>query len=721
MGAGDTPVPLPEELRRDLKKEPVEFGRFLLLGRLGAGGAGEVWKAWQRDLGRLVALKMLIGRSERELERFRREARAAGALAHPNIAAIYEVGEAGGQPYLAMQLVAGQDLSHVKLPLSKAIALARDASEAVHYAHQKGIVHRDLKPQNLMIDEEGRVVVLDFGIARFVRDSTSAGGLTATGELVGTPSFMAPEQALGWTHQIDGRTDVYGLGATLYKLVTGSPPHTATSLPSLLERIVYADPIPPRRLQPPLDRNAEAVILKCLEKRPERRYATAAELAADLGRVLRGEPVIAKRASWLRRTARRVGRVPRSLLVVASFGIVFLALWILAAIPGSREHESRLRYRREAEEARKEGRLDEAARLLARSEEDSPGQGGPQMDFALGAQFEADLKRRKELAEEFSARAKSLEERLARIREERRGTEARLRGALEVCPPWDTGAAKDAVWTEREALGSILKREREVERLLFAAQDMAAAYDPPRVPPGLLRATTATLVCETDPPGATVTLFRLRETRGKWTGHEPCAMTGSVPPGTYRLEASMEGHATAFLLVRLDPGQHRPVKLLLPPVDAMPEGFAYVARDGARGFFLSREEAKGTDGRPRRNVSWREADQICRDHKGRLPRAEEWELAVGFEYPWGDGFDFSYCQGGLSGPLPSGGEDVSVAGVEALAGGVAEWLDGKGPFKPVRGGSFRDVDPEAFRRDREVYLPQDEPFDWVGFRVLKEW
>jgi serine/threonine-protein kinase len=272
-----------------------EFGKFELLHELGRGGMGVVYKARQKDLGRLVALKMIL-RSQLDsaevVRRFHDEARAAAGVQHPNITAVYEAGHVHGQPYFAMQYVHGTSLAgrlaRGALAPDDAARVVAAVARAVAHLHEHGIVHRDLKPGNILLDEQGRPYVTDFGLAKLLEGDQQQ---TTSGAILGTPSYMAPEQAAGQSAHVGPRSDVYSLGAILYECLTGRPPFRAGSQMETLLQVLENEPVAPRELNPALPRALESICLRCIEKAPERRYAGAAEVADNLERYLNGEPV----------------------------------------------------------------------------------------------------------------------------------------------------------------------------------------------------------------------------------------------------------------------------------------------------------------------------------------------------------------------------------------------------------------------------------------------
>jgi tetratricopeptide (TPR) repeat protein len=274
------------------------FGDYDLLDEIGRGGMGLVFKARQRSLGRLVALKVLLTGRFSDLaarERFQREAESAARLQHPNIVAIHEIGEIEGHPYFTMDLVAGKNLAELcegrALPSRRAAEWLRDVALAVQAAHTAGVLHRDLKPSNILVGDDGRPRVTDFGLARRTDDRD---GLTLSGQMLGSPNYTSPEQAAGRHDAITNRSDVYGLGAVLFHLVTGRAPFNAAGTGETLRLVLTHEPPAPRKLNPTLPSELETICLKCLQKDPAQRYASAAEVADELENFLRERPLRAR-------------------------------------------------------------------------------------------------------------------------------------------------------------------------------------------------------------------------------------------------------------------------------------------------------------------------------------------------------------------------------------------------------------------------------------------
>ncbi|MFI5454257.1 MAG: WD40 repeat domain-containing serine/threonine-protein kinase [Isosphaerales bacterium] len=313
--------------------EISRVGDYELLEVVARGGMGVVFKARQASLNRIVALKMIPdGRlaSPDQLERLRIEATAAAGLSHPNIVAVHHVGDHAGQPYIVMEYVEGTSLAALArehpLAAAQAAGYLLKVAEAVHHAHEHGTLHRDLKPSNIIIDDRGAPRITDFGLARLLGGDSH---LTITGQALGTPSYMPPEQADHKRGEVGPASDVYGLGATLYELLTGRPPFQAETPLETLKLAIETDPVSPRLLIPKVPRDLETICLKCLQKDPLQRYASAQDLADDLRRFLEGWPVRARRDRWWERGLKLLKRRRMEVaLAIALFAVIVVVIWL---------------------------------------------------------------------------------------------------------------------------------------------------------------------------------------------------------------------------------------------------------------------------------------------------------------------------------------------------------------------------------------------------------
>lgn len=313
------------------------IGQYEIQTEIGRGGMGVVYRARHLRLNRIVALKVIRSGQHAdadEIRRFQLEAVLAAQLDHPGIVPVYEAGEFEGQPYIAMGFVEGQSLwqriQRSPLPPRDAARLIQSVAVAVQFAHEKQIIHRDIKPQNVLVSVEGQARITDFGLAKL---QSTGSDLTATGQIVGTPSYMPPEQAAGRSDEIGPRTDVYSLGATLYCALTGRPPFQTANAIETLRQVQEQEPVSPRVLNPAVERDLATICLKCLQKDPAHRYDSAAAFAADLQRYLRREPIRARPVGWLERSLRWCRRNPFPVALITSFVLLLalssLTVWIV--------------------------------------------------------------------------------------------------------------------------------------------------------------------------------------------------------------------------------------------------------------------------------------------------------------------------------------------------------------------------------------------------------
>jgi eukaryotic-like serine/threonine-protein kinase len=322
-GSGARPTPTSSGLQPG-----AVWGRYRVRAQIGQGGMGTVFAADDPTLGRKVALKLLRYDDPAQVERFMQEAKTQAQVEHENVCKVYEVGEVGGRPYIAMQLLEGEPLQRAAatLSLEDKVRIMRQVCDGVHAAHRMGLIHRDIKPGNIIVgrgeDGQLKAYVCDFGLAREV----GAAGMTVTGLALGTPEYMAPEQAFGDTARLDRRTDVYGLGATLYETLTGHRPYEGTRSAEILVRLLDTDPRPLLTVQPDLPVDLQTIVMKCLEREPARRYDSARALADDLGRFLEGEPIGARPATLSYRLAKKFRKNKALTIVLGASLAALLAL-----------------------------------------------------------------------------------------------------------------------------------------------------------------------------------------------------------------------------------------------------------------------------------------------------------------------------------------------------------------------------------------------------------
>jgi serine/threonine-protein kinase len=307
-----------------------EIPGYEVLEQIGEGGMAVVFRARHVKLNRIVALKLLRHGDDVDLARFQREAQTLAAVQHPHVVQVFDSGRHQERPFIALEFVAGgsldERLRENTLSPHTAAKLLRQIALGVHAVHQQNLIHRDLKPANVLITPDETAKVTDFGLARRIE----GGDLTRTGVIIGTPSYMAPEQARGQTQELSVRVDVYGLGSVLYECITGQPPFRSATVVETLIRVQHEEPVPPRKLQPSCPRDLETICLKCLSKEPAQRYGSAQEVAEDLERFLSGQPIQARPSSRLERGLKWVRRnpVPTALALVVLLTLIAAGVWL---------------------------------------------------------------------------------------------------------------------------------------------------------------------------------------------------------------------------------------------------------------------------------------------------------------------------------------------------------------------------------------------------------
>jgi WD40 repeat protein/tRNA A-37 threonylcarbamoyl transferase component Bud32 len=402
------------------------FGDYEVLEEIGHGGMGVIYKARQVSLNRVVALKMILaGRlaNEQEIQRFHSEAEAAAKLEHPGIVPIFEIGQHAGQHYFSMGFVDGESLAKTVAagPLTprRAAELVAQIAETVHYAHERGIIHRDLKPANVLLDQSGQPHVTDFGLAKKLRGDSD---LTGTGQILGTPSYMPPEQAAGNSDPIGPAADVYALGAILYCLLTGRPPFQAATPVDTLRQVLEQEPVSVHQLNGQVPLDLETIALKCLEKDPRRRYATAAELAEELERYLDGRPILARPVGFVDRTGRWCRRNP---VVAALITTAALCLFVGTVASSYFAVEAS---KRATSEAIERGRADDKAAEALREKTAAEKQkqiADQRTKEAIAERERADTKTAEAISEKQRADATALHERIARAEADANAERAR--------------------------------------------------------------------------------------------------------------------------------------------------------------------------------------------------------------------------------------------------------------------------------------------------------
>lgn len=728
--------------------------RYRKIAELGRGGMAVVYLAWDEKLQREVALKMLLQDLPEIRARFQREAEVVARLSHPNIVQVFDVGDL----FLVMELVRGEALSKLleRRPERREwLAIVEKVARAVHHAHEQGVVHRDLKPANVLV-AGGEPKVVDFGLAHLrAADQKLTTGLG----LLGTPLYMAPEQVDGGT--ITPRTDVWALGIMLYEGLTGLLPHRGATLADIARQIREEEPTRPRHYDRTIHADLETIVLKSIEKRPERRYASALELAEDLRRHLAGEPILARPPGAARRAARWIRKHRVLATIAAAVLFVGLSLAVMAVLQAA-ERRREIRDWREAGRRAREALAasrDQAARLRA---DLKPG------DWELQRRVEAadrDIARHyAETVKAYTsalaidARDRESREALASLyyedleRAEREGDAEKIRTYEGLVRVYDDGRLAPRLVPE----GTIeLDREARLHRYEEAADRRLVESGGRAVGPGVVRL----------PAGSYLLVFReegRRDTRfpvlvGRNTSQKirvrlfSAAEIGEgfvhVPAGPF----VMGGDRRAFQPVERDAaaevgdffisvhevtfGEY--VRFLNDRAfHKLEEAARRVPRDlsGSQRSWPTRGDEFVLPGpldprRPVASIAWEDAEAYCRWAKGRLPTSAEWEKAArgadGRAFPWGNYFEASFVC--ASGPPPLVGThpvDESPFGVRDMAGGVREWC--ADPWLPgdrrriTRGSSASITEEDLFRVATRISVAQTQVNPAHGFRVVRD-
>jgi formylglycine-generating enzyme required for sulfatase activity/tRNA A-37 threonylcarbamoyl transferase component Bud32 len=780
----------PPDLQRErLDAMQGEFGgRYEIIEALGHGGMGAVYKARQKQPSRIVVLKvMLNGRfaSRKYHQRFAREAQAVARLKHPGIVSVYEYGDVAGQPYFTMEYVEGCSLREyvVRHGLDKRsiCELVLKVSHAVAYAHQRGVIHRDIKPTNILVDGHGNPRLLDFGLARMAGDtSEDHPQMTEAGEVMGTPSYMSPEQTLGRPEEIDIRSDVYSLGVLFYELLTGALPYRIDRARPLESLRVIRDYVPkrPSAINAKLDGDLDAIVMKCIEKERDLRYQSAVELGEDIRRYLRGHPVEARRTTTFYHLRKLLWRHRGLFLpIVASLGVAaavvgVFVLGLMRAEKGAHnavlnadasartadaEREKLVKFimdlqsvRLKVESLMAEGRWEEAWRMASFAEKQLPQEAGL-------AGFAAEVR------ESIAVRTADADREIAQLVQDQRFRDARERmqrlkdlatqiDLPELAAQMDRAAGEFDEVCRRSLLQEGQRSARSLQKFLLECPGSTVAPEVRRLFQGLIGR-----IRFTDWPLDAGQAARNQATTAEVLGLAPtCALElpdGArlalvlVPAGKFAMGTAHDGPGYSA-----DQEPEHTVRITYP--------FYMSATEVTRAQYLAvtgsgPEADTSADGDLPAAVSWERARQFCeklslRNHDRltvRLPSEAEWEYAccAGSEGPYGQGVgaadldEFAwYAPNSGGSPHPVGGKRANAWGLHDMHGNVLEWCqdwydaryylsspvqDPPGPqtgdYRVLRGGSCSDEPQELSSTCRKAAAP-DSVRPTYGFRVVAD-
>lgn len=675
--------------RRSIEDLIENAGPYEVKGEIARGGMGVVYRVLDRSLKREVAVKVLLsgpGAADEDLRRFYREAQSAARLRHSNIVSIHAVGEVGGQPYIVMDYIDGENLADLidagAVTPRRALDITEQVAGALHYAHLRGVVHRDIKPGNILIDNLGQAQLMDFGLAKRLDERMQ---LTRTGTTVGTPTYMPPEQAEGHLEEVDAQSDVYSVGAVLYEMLTGQPPFAGENTMAILMKVLEEDPVPPRRINPRIHRDVENICLKAMEKSKARRYASALEMAEDIRRLKRGEAILARsrgavRKSWdyfqrrLPLTAALVSALVAALLTAGYFYVQERGRQTARMTHIQQQARDRVRKGRELLEinAPEEAlaAFEEARRLMP----DLPGLAGVLSD-AEQAVLERKIRRYLDRAER---------------------------------------CMRDEQFEAAEVVYGLVLEEFDPENEEAVAGLKAAK--------GM-----GTLSVIVAPPDVEISLVPLLEDgrRGqiRELGRAPVEEV-EVEMGVYCLALGPPGSPYQEVPFSVERRENVSLEVTLPPAGT-PINMVSVNKEDTTLFYIDRFEYPNRWGSvPLSGVPYLEAAALCRKAGKRLCGLEEWRQACtggrAQSFPYGLRFRPDACNTGRpveGGAAPTGSFAgcVSPFGVYDMSGNVAEWVDGSGKPTTAGGNWSQSLDRNLSCHSARYYEPS---IGWesVGFR-----